>query len=294
MNNYQLKGTGVALVTPFKKDFEIDFEGFGRLLKHVTKGGVDYLVVNGTTGESPTLSWDEKIQLIDFISKNNTKNLPVVLGHGGNDTRKLIADLSHIKNLNLAALLSVTPYYNKPSQQGLIRHFQLLADASPFPILLYNVPYRTATNMEATTTLELAKHENILGIKEASTDLVQSLEIIINKPQTFIVLAGDDAVTLPLIYLGAAGVISVSANYVPSAFSKMVTNALSGNIEEARLLNEKLLPVYQLMGKEGNPTSVKTGLEFLNICSRTVRPPLADGSDSLLDAFRQTLTQRVV
>jgi 4-hydroxy-tetrahydrodipicolinate synthase len=286
MRQQILKGTGVALVTPFKEDYTIDYPAFEKLIRHVSEGGVDYLVINGTTGESPTLSWKEKLSLLQFTFEHNPAHLPVVFGHGGNDTLKLLSELKELQSMPVAALLSVTPYYNRPSQQGLIHHYSRLSDESPFPILLYNVPYRTATNMEASTTLSLASHANILGIKEASTDLGQALDIIAHRPDDFMVLAGDDQVTLPFISLGAAGVISVVANYLPKKFSDMVNHALIGEFEYARSLNREMVDIYRLMGKEGNPTSVKTALAALGICANVVRPPLERGSDQLLKEFK--------
>lgn len=284
-SNSKLIGTGVALVTPFKKDLSIDFEAYKQLIAFVSKEQVEYLVVNGTTGESPTLSWREKMDLLNFTIENNPNNLPIVFGHGGNNTLKLIDELGELKGLPIEALLSANPYYNKPSQAGIIRHYEMLADAATHPILLYNVPYRSSSNMEAKTSIELAQHTNILGIKEASGNLVQGLEILKDRPVDFLVLAGDDVTAFPLVCMGAQGVISVIANYEPFIFSEMIRQTLIGNMESGRNYNLTLTDLYDLMGLEGNPTSVKTALEAKGICSRFVRPPLVEGSENLFKIF---------
>jgi len=284
-SNTKLIGTGVALVTPFKKDFSIDFEAYRQLIEFVSAGSLEYLVVNGTTGESPTLSWKEKLSLLNFTIENNPKRLPIVFGHGGNNTLQLIDELDELKGFPIEALLSANPYYNKPSQDGIIQHYEMLADASKHPILLYNVPYRSSSNMDAKTSLELAQHKNILGIKEASGNLVQGLEILKDKPEDFLVLAGDDVTAFPLVCMGAQGVISVIANYEPFVFSEMIRETLKGNMASGRKLNLALTDLYEYMSLEGNPTSVKTALEAKGICKRIVRPPLVEGSEKLFNIF---------
>ena len=277
-----LKGVGVALVTPMNKDYSIDFPSLEKVVEHVISGGVDYLVIQGTTGESPVFSWQEKLVLLDFVSKVNNERKPLVFGLGGNDTFDLIKKSVDLKEYKLAAILSVSPYYNKPSQQGIIRHFERLADAYPHPIILYNIPSRTASNMEAETTLELSKHSNIVAMKEASGTLNQFKEIESNKPSDFLLLSGDDVLTHDMIKLGADGVISVVANLFPRDFTKMVKSGMEGDFVQSKKLDNSLFTAYTLSTKEGNPTSIKAGLEAKNICMRTVKPPLFDASDELI------------
>jgi 4-hydroxy-tetrahydrodipicolinate synthase len=280
----QLTGTGVALVTPFDRNLQIDFDALEKLLIHVTDGGVDYLVVNGTTGESPTITSKEKWKLLEFVF--NKTSLPVVLGYGGNSTMELIDEIGELPRFPITAILSVAPYYNKPSQEGLYQHYSLLADKSPVPVILYNVPARTSVNIEAKTTLTLAEHENIVAIKEASVNFDQIREIISHRKKDFLVLSGDDGSTLDLLKEGGEGVISVIANYKTQAFTQMVNMALDGEWSEAEQMNSELKKDYQLLSKEGNPTSVKTALESLGLIHRYVRLPLVAGSEDLLTEFR--------
>lgn len=279
-------GTGVALATPMNKDYSIDYNGLKKLVQHTADGGVDYLVVQGTTGESPVFSWTEKLELLSFVIDQVDGSLPIVFGLGGNHTFDLIEKSKDLKDLKIDAILSTSPYYNKPSQQGIIRHYNMLADAFPAPIILYNVPARTASNVKASTTLELANHPNIIAMKEASGDLEQCKTIIDNKPADFLLLSGDDGLAHEMIKQGAEGVISVIANLLPKQFTEMVNEVLKGNVDEALTLNRKLISAFELSMKEGNPSSLKAGLEVINICSRTVKPPLFDGSDSLISAWK--------
>ena len=279
------KGLGVALVTPFTSSLEIDFEGLGRVLNHVTKGGVDYLVVNGTTGESPTITSKEKWSILEYIFERTS--LPIMLGYGGNCTQELIDEMDGLSQFPIKAILSVAPYYNKPFQKGLQLHYEAIADKSPVPVLLYNVPFRTSVNIEAETTLKLAKHPNIIGVKEASGDMNQITKIIDNRPENFLVLSGDDGMTLPILKAGGEGVISVIANYKPSEFTAMVNAALAGNFDQAAKQDEQLKSDYQLLSKEGNPTSVKTALEAIGLIERHVRLPLVPGSEELLQSFKK-------
>ncbi len=285
MLQQNLGGTGVALVTPFKKDLSIDFDGLKKVLDHVTKGKVEYLVVLGSTGEAATIEWSEKLRILEFVLKNNAKNLPVVMGLGGNNTAKMIKEVKELDNFPVSAILSSSPHYNKPSQDGIIMHYQRFADASKFPVILYNVPSRTGSNMTSDTTIKLSKHPNITGIKEASGNLDQCARIIANSDKDFTLVSGDDALTFPMISMGAGGVISVIANLFPLEFSEMVRVALSGQTEKARQLNEKLLTHYELVGLEGNPVSLKTGMKAHKIIEDYVRLPLVSGSEGLRNKF---------
>lgn len=287
MLHEKLAGTGVALVTPFNKDLSIDFDGLTRVINHVSKSDVAYLVVMGSTGEAPTIEWSEKLEVLEFILDNNPKNLPVVMGVGGNNTSQMINDVKALKDYPLIGILSSSPHYNKPSQQGIIKHFEAFASASPFPVILYNVPARTGSNMNAPTTILLSKHPNIMGMKEASRDLSQCAKIIAETDDNFLLVSGDDALTLPLISLGARGVISVIANLLPVEFSEMVAVALDGKTEEASKLNKDLLTHYELVGLEGNPVSLKVGMKAHQLIEDHVRLPLVSGSQDLFEKFLQ-------
>jgi len=286
MDNSKFYGTGVALITPFKKDLSVDYDALKRVLDHVMNGGVDYLVILGTTGEAPTISVEEKNRITEFVIANNTKKLPLVYGLGGNSTKWVTDQFDLIKDYQFDAILSLSPYYNKPSQKGIIQHYQAIADASPYPVILYNVPARTSSNISAETTIELSKHENIIGIKEASGNLHQCMEIIKNTPDDFFLTSGDDCLTLPMMSFGCVGAISVIANTQPAEFSTMVRLALAGSFEEASDLHFRLLEGYDLVGVEGNPVSVKTGMEALGLIERNMRSPLYPGSEELLAAFK--------
>ncbi|MEQ8470988.1 MAG: 4-hydroxy-tetrahydrodipicolinate synthase [Marinoscillum sp.] len=289
MNINQFKGTGVALVTPFNSDLSIDFESLKRLIDHVSDGGAEYLVVLGTTGEAPTVTAEEKNQVIEFVLKNNTKNLPVVYGLGGNSTKWVIDQLELVKDYDLAAILSLSPYYNKPSQTGIQLHFEAIADASPFPVILYNVPARTSSNVLAETTIALSKHSNIIGVKEASGNLEQCMQIQHNTSEDFLLISGDDALTLPMMSFGCVGAISVIANLQPKEFSEMIRLGLKDDFEGATKLHMELIPGYDLVGREGNPVSVKTGLEALGLMRGDVRLPLFKGSKDLTRHFKMYL-----
>ncbi|MEO9868845.1 4-hydroxy-tetrahydrodipicolinate synthase [Ekhidna sp.] len=285
----ELKGTGVALATPMNKDYGVDFPALEKLINHTIDGGVDYLVVLGTTGESPVFSWEEKLEILDFVFKVNADRKPIVFGLGGNHTFDLIEKSKDLKKFELSAILSASPYYNKPSQEGIVRHYEMLADAFPFPIILYNVPARTASNIIADTTLTLAKHPNIIAIKEASWDLDQCKKIAHEKPSDFLLISGDDALTYKLIKEGAEGVISVISNLLPAPFINMVSAALQNSFEEAERIEEDLKKAYELLSQEGNPTSLKAGLEVKGICRRTVKPPLYNASENLIAAWEHYL-----
>lgn len=289
MNTNQFKGTGVALVTPFKNDLSIDFDSLKQLLDHVSEGGVEYLVVLGTTGEAPTITAEEKNKVIEFVLANNPKNLPIVYGLGGNSTKWVIDQLELVKHYDLAGILSLSPYYNKPSQMGIQKHYEAIADASPFPVILYNVPARTSSNVSTETTIALSKHPNIIGTKEASGNFAQCMEIVNGTPDDFILISGDDELTLPMMSFGCVGAISVLANIEPKTFSNMIRSALTGNFDEANKLHTQMMTGYALTGQEGNPVSVKTGLEALGLMSREVRLPLYQGSKELLRHFKMYL-----
>lgn len=285
----ELKGTGVALATPLKDDYAIDYPSLGKLLDHIINGGVDYLVVQGTTGESPVFTWTEKLEILRFVIDHVSGRKPVVFGLGGNNTFDLIEKSKDLKEFDLAAILSASPYYNKPSQEGIIRHYTMLADAFPHPIILYNVPARTASNMEAQTTIELGNHPNIIAMKEASGDLNQCKEIIDNRPESMMLLSGDDALALDIIKMGGEGVISVIGNLMPSEFTHMVNTSLEGDFKLANDLNSNLQRAYEMLSEEGNPSSLKAGLEAIGIGKRTVKPPLYDASKGLVQKWKEYL-----
>jgi 4-hydroxy-tetrahydrodipicolinate synthase len=278
----ELKGTGVAMVTPFDVDGKVDFHALEKLTEYLVSGGVDYLVVMGTTGESVTLSKPEKEKVLDSVVQTTDGRVPIVLGVGGNNTAEVCNQINHLDKTGLTAILSVSPSYNKPTQNGIYAHFEAVAEASPIPIILYNVPGRTASNMEASTTLKLAKDfENIVAIKEASGNLEQCMQIIKNRPDDFLVISGDDNLTLPLIACGVDGVISVVANALPERFSNLISSSLSGDFSNARKLHYQLVDIVNLLFEEGNPAGVKCVLKELDICEENVRLPLVQVSDKL-------------
>lgn len=278
----KLRGTGVALVTPFAPDKSIDTQGLENLVNHCIEGGVEYLVVLGTTAESATLSFDEKLTVISTIKKANRGRVPMVLGIGGNNTVQVAADFERFPLDGFDAILSVSPYYNKPTQEGIYQHFKYLAERAPLPIVLYNVPGRTASNMSAHTTLRLAKEfKNIIAIKEASGNLEQVMEIIENRPEGFLVISGDDNLTFPMVALGGDGVISVSGQAFPKIFTQMVRDALAGKMEPARKGHYQLFDVTKMLFEEGNPGGVKVTLKAQGICGDDLRQPLWPVSDGL-------------
>lgn len=282
MNPQQrFRGTGVALVTPFKNNGQIDWEDLEKIIEHVIAGGVEFLVSLGTTGESVTLSETEQREVLDFTIKVNRARLPLVAGvFGGNNTAALEEKIKSFNFEGIDALLSSNPAYNKPGQEGIFQHYMALAEASPLPIIIYNVPSRTASNMTAETTLRLANaSDKFLGIKEASDDIYQVMKILKGKPKDFLVLSGDDFITLPLIASGGDGIISVIANTVPRPFTDMVRAALRNDLATAQQLNFKLLELYKLLFLEGNPVGVKAAMELQGLCSREVRLPLVPMSE---------------
>jgi 4-hydroxy-tetrahydrodipicolinate synthase len=290
----KLYGTGVALVTPFTESLEIDFKGLKRLLVHAAKG-VDYYVVMGTTGEPATCTSEEKKTVLEFILSNNTSKKPVVYGIGGNDTRSAVEAIRSADLNGVDAILSVSPYYNKPSQEGIARHFEALADAAPVPLILYNVPGRTASNLSADTTLRLATHPNIIGIKEASGSLEQCMRIMKYKPKDFIMLSGDDMMTSALYAMGAVGVISVLANALPLVFRRIKEHSFAGMPVKAARELFRLLEINGPMYEEGNPVGVKLLLSRMGVCEPHVRLPLVRASKELeekIDAAYRDLKSR--
>ncbi len=287
----EFKGTGVALVTPMNEDLSIDYDGLLKLIKHTASGGVDYFVVNGTTGESATTSKDEKRQLLRFVLDNNSKGLPVVYGTGGYDTLDIVDHVSEMDWQGVAALLSVTPYYNRPSQRGVIAHYTAIADACSAPVIMYNVPKRTGTDMTAETILELAQHKNIVGVKEASGDLGKIIDICEKKENDFLVISGDDMLTVPMMSVGAIGAISVLANAFPEYMSGMVRGALEGNYENASRFLFKLNPINPLMYVESSPVGIKQTLELMGICRSDIRLPLVSASEQLKEKINAYLAE---
>lgn len=273
-------GTGVALVTPLNSNDSIDFNSLKKLLVHTAKG-VDYYVVMGTTGESATMTKDEKKEVLQFVLKNNPQKLPIVYGIGGNNTASVLEEIKATNFRGISAVLSVSPYYNKPSQEGIYQHFKKVADACPVPVILYNVPGRTSSNITAATTLRLAQHKNIIGVKEASGNLEQCMKIAKEKPTNFQLISGDDLLTVPICSIGGVGVISVLANAFPIIFQKMTESALAGNYAKARAEVFKLLEINGPMYEEGNPTGVKYLLSLLKVCNPQVRLPLVEPSAGL-------------
>jgi len=276
----KLYGTGVALVTPLDESGNIDFASLKKVLVHTAKG-VDYFVVMGTTGESATMSREEKQKVLAFVLNNNPRKLPIVYGIGGNNTVSVVEEIHQTDLSRVDAILSVSPYYNKPSQEGIFRHFSVLANASPVPIILYNVPGRTSSNLTAATILRLAKSKKIIGVKEASGNLEQCMKIAKDKPTAFMLISGDDLLTLPLYAIGSVGVISVLANAFPVVFKRMKEFALAGQYTKAQTELFKLVDINGPMYEEGNPAGVKQLLNQMGICGPHVRLPLAETSATL-------------
>ena len=282
----KLYGTGVALVTPFDESGAIDFASLKKVLRH-TRRGVDYFVVMGTTGESVTMSREEKKEVLEFVLKNNQKNLPIVYGIGGNNTAAVLEEIKNTDLSQVDGLLSVSPYYNKPSQEGIIRHFSIIADQSPRPLILYNVPGRTASNLSAETILRLARHKNIVGVKEASGNLEQCMKIAKEKPASFMLISGDDLLTLPMYAIGGVGVISVLANAFPLVFYNIKESVLANNYAKAQKELFKLVNMNGPMYEEGNPVGVKQLLYYMGICGPHVRSPLMTASPRLSKKIKQ-------
>jgi len=281
-------GTGVALVTPFDKNGTIDYAGLEKLLDHTSKG-VDYFVVQGTTGESVTTSKQEKNSLLQFVKEHNKTNIPIVYGIGGNNTESILTTIKETNLEGVAAVLSVSPYYNKPSQEGIFQHFCKIADTSPVPIILYNVPGRTSSNLLAETTLRLSEHPNIVGIKEASGDLVQCQSISKDKPGDFDLISGDDMLTVPILSIGGTGVISVLANAFPLIFKHILEFFHGNDVQKAHKESFKLLEINPLMYSESNPVGIKEVLKQMNVCDNFVRLPLVPASEDLSKKITKAL-----
>lgn len=278
----KFSGTGVALVTPFHRYNAIDFGAIEKLVEHVITNHVDYLVVMGTTGESATLSEDEKNAVLDFIIELTAGRVPVVKGIGGNNTQEIVDKIKRSSFNGIDAILSVTPYYNKPQQKGIYYHFKTIASVSPVPVILYNVPGRTGCNITAETTLELAKDfSNIVAIKEASGNFAQIMKIVQGKPNGFTVISGDDALTLPLMALGVEGVISVVANAFPAEFSEMVNFCLKGDFENARKIHYRLNDIINSLFEDGSPAGIKAALQILDLAQNHLRLPLVKVNKSV-------------
>lgn len=269
------KAAGVALITPFHKDGSIDFKSLERLIEFQIENNVGYFVVLGTTGETATLNKDEKFAIIDFVVEIINKRKPIVIGIGGNNTQEVVNSINSCNFDNISAILSVCPSYNKPSQNGIFQHYKYISNASPLPIIIYNVPGRTGVNIHAETTLKIANElKNIIGVKEASGNLIQIMEIINNKPKNFLVISGDDALTLPTMALGADGVISVIANAYPKEFSKMISLCLDNKFLEAQTIHYKLLDIINAIFLEGSPAGIKAVLEIKKLIANNLRLPL--------------------
>jgi 4-hydroxy-tetrahydrodipicolinate synthase len=288
----KLIGTGVAIITPFKEDFTVDVEGLSNLVKNQIENGIDYIVVLGTTGESSSLTNSEKELVKSTIIKANNGKLPLVLGIGGNNTAALVEEFKNTDLEAYDAVLSVSPYYNKPSQEGIYQHFKALATVSPKPIILYNVPGRTASNILPETVKRLATNfSNIIGVKEAAGDMVQAMKLISMVPSNFLVISGDDMITLPMVLAGGHGVISVIGQGFPKEFSQMVRLGLDGKVKEAYKLHYKIAPSIDMIFAEGNPGGIKSLLEAKGICSPVVRLPLVKASDKLKQEIQGFLAQ---
>jgi len=287
----QLKGAGVALITPFTQSGEVDYPALRRLLEFVTKEGTDYLVVQGTTSEVPTLTKDEKRNILDFILEFNQRKLPVVLGLAGYDTAALIKTIKTTNFDGVDAILSVTPYYNRPNQAGLYAHYMAIADASPVPVILYNVPSRTGVNLSAETTLKLANdHPNIIAVKEASGNLPQIMEIIKGKPEGFSVISGDDLMTLPVMSLGAVGVISVAGNACPGFMALLVKECLREDFVAAAKVHYQLMDFIHAIFLDGSPAGIKAALNIMGFCENVLRLPLVPVNDDVYAIIKDKIT----
>ena len=281
MKHNPFKGTGIALITPFKKDHSIDIESLIKIVNHVIDNGADFLVVLGTTSEAPTLTSEEKNLVIKTILKANNGRLPILLGMGGNNTQAVIEAIKAQNFDGVQGILSVVPYYNKPNQRGMKAHFEAIADASPVPVVVYNVPGRVGVNLQAATCVELAQHPNIIAVKEASGNLQQIMEILRDKPTDFDVLSGDDGITQPLMALGAQGVISVAANAYTKPFSRMMKAMREGQAEEALRLHYAMLRMNQLIFADGNPAGIKCLMSIMGLCENVLRLPLVSVNEKV-------------
>jgi 4-hydroxy-tetrahydrodipicolinate synthase len=284
----KLRGTGVAIITPFKKDQSVDFDALGKLINHIIENGVQYIVSLGTTGEPPVLSKEEKLEVLSFTYAIVAGKVPVVAGISGNNTETLVDEINTYPLEKAIAVLIASPYYNRPSQEGIFQHYKAVGEASPKPVIVYNVPGRTGSNITAATTIRLAKEiENVAGIKEASGNMVQCMHILRDRPDDFLVVSGDDHITLPLIACGMDGVISVAANCFAKDFCSMVNAALNNNYEKAALLQYKLLEGFDLLFAENNPAGVKAFLKEMGMIENILRLPLVPLSDSIMQQVKK-------
>lgn len=287
----KIKGVGVALITPFN-NFEVDYPALERMVEHVIAGGVDYIVALGSTAETATLSLEERQQVYDFVVEHTAGRVPIVVGMGGNNTHELVEQLRTFDMHDAVAILSVVPYYNKPSQEGIFRHYMAVAETSPVPVILYNVPGRTGVNMTAATTLRLAHaSDKFVAVKEASGSIEQMQEIIDGKPENFLVISGDDGITVELIKRGGVGVISVAANAFPEKFCRCIHNAMEGNFAEAEPAMEQFAEPIALLFREGNPTGVKTMTAVMGLTRDEVRLPLVEGTETLREDTKNGITK---
>jgi 4-hydroxy-tetrahydrodipicolinate synthase len=288
----KFRGTGVAIVTPFKNDSSIDFAALGRVVNHVINGGVNYIVVMGTTGESVTLTKDEKKAVISYVVEVTDSRVPLVIGIGGNSTQEVINCIRHSNLTGVDGILSVAPYYNKPNQRGLYQHFKAIATCSPVPVIMYNVPGRTCSNISSDTCIELANEfENIVAVKEASGDIAQIMRIIKSKPDNFNVISGDDMLTIPIVASGGSGVISVLANAFPAATSDLVTNALKSNYKSAREIQLRYLEMIELLFIDGNPSGVKAMLNIMGLCQNNLRLPLVPVNRAIYTRIQKAIEE---
>ena len=286
----KLTGLGVAIVTPFRDDGSVDFPALGRLLDHLLEGGVQYLVVLGTTGEAVTLSTDEKKAVVDFVSEHTEHRLPIVVGMGGNNTHHVIDLIREFDFEYIDAILSVAPYYNKPTPRGLFEHYRTIASTSPVPVILYNVPGRTGVNIPATTTVELARAcENIIAVKEASGNLMQIMQIAAEKPEGFLIISGDDGLIIPVMAVGGAGVISVAANAYPAEFRRITDAALAGDYAAANREHFRFLELIRLLFADGNPGGIKAVLSEMKIIENNLRLPLVKVNEQVAEAIRNEI-----
>lgn len=287
----KIKGVGVALITPFN-NFEVDYPSLERMVEYVIAGGVDYIVALGSTAETATLSLEERQQVYDFVVEHTAGRVPIVVGMGGNNTHELVEQLRTFDMHDAVAILCVVPYYNKPSQEGIFRHYMAVAEASPVPVILYNVPGRTGVNMTAATTLRLAHaSDKFVAVKEASGSIEQMQEIIDGKPENFLVISGDDGITVELIKRGGVGVISVAANAFPEKFCRCIHNAMEGNFAEAEPAMEQFAEPIALLFREGNPTGVKTMTAVMGLTRDEVRLPLVEGTETLREDTKNGITK---
>jgi len=290
MENDLFRGLGVAMITPFTKDLHVDYDALGAITEHIAGNGANYLVVMGTTGENPTITEDEQYSILSKVKEVNENRVPVVFGIAGNNTSAVLRRMEDFDYNGISGILSASPYYNKPNQQGIIDHYTALADTSGAPIILYNVPGRTGSMMTAETILKLAEHPNIVAVKEASGNFDHGMELVRNKPEGFLVISGDDAYTLPFISLGMDGVISVVGNAYPKLFSQMVRYALDDHFENARYLHYKLLPVINALFEDGNPGGIKALMKAMGLCEEYMRPPLHMIGDELRQRIKGMAT----